>query len=111
MQIELIVLPNLFALGLDFLPDLQLCKKESREHIAHDVTRANVNPRILIDLPSEEPAPVGSFFAQNFGPFGQTSVVNQQCSALTAGDIFRLVEALGSKIAKCAQPSAAKFAE
>jgi len=76
----------------DFFPDRLIT--EGRQDIRREITGANVNPRVLVYLPTEEAAAVCAFLPDDFSTLNILRIVNQQRAAFAAGKIFGLMKAL-----------------
>ena len=82
---------------------LHLRPKEGRDQLARKVGRADVHPRVLVDLAAEELAAVGALFADDLGALDEPRVVDQQRAALARDDVLRLVEATAAEVADRAE--------
>src|ERR1700722_2615391 len=89
-----VTFPDLLPPGLNAWPDFQLSKKKRRQHVAHDIAGTEINPRVLVHLPSEKQAAVGAFLANYLGALEVDWIVDEQRAALAASDVLCLVETL-----------------
>ena len=80
----LIVFPDPAPLPLNGVPLLKLSIQECGEKIGEQVARSRVDPRILVHLSTEKPAPVGPFFTYDFRPLYQPFFVENERSPLSA---------------------------
>src|SRR5206468_9081665 len=69
----------------------------------HEIAGAKIDPGVLVDLPAEEAAAVGTFFADDLGALDVCRIVDQQRAPFAAGEIFGFVKTLGRHASKCSQ--------
>jgi len=86
---------------------LQLRGEEGSDDLAGQVRRADIHPCVLVDLPAEELAAVGTFLADDLRAFHQRFVVDQQRAAFARDHILGLVEAQRAQRAERPQRLAA----
>ena len=110
-QVLVIIFPDALPLRLDGLPDFQLGVEKGRQDVTHHITRTHVHPGIFVHLTAKEPAAVRPLFPNDFRPFNQPRIIDEQRAALAAGDVLGFMKTLGRQAAKCAQPAAPEFAE
>jgi hypothetical protein len=75
------------------LPPLELSEKHPSEQVTEHPRGSDIDPRVLVDLPSEEPGSVSALLAKYLRAFYEALIVEVECTALTARDVFRLMEA------------------
>jgi hypothetical protein len=97
--------PHRVPPALDLGERLQLRGESGREHVRRQIAGSHVHPPVLVDLPTEEPAPVGPLLAEDLGPLAQRVVVEHQRAALAALDVLGRVEALRGERSDRAQRS------
>src|SRR3954447_6206390 len=73
----------------------ELSKQIRGEHIRRQIAGADVDPSVLVDLTTEEPAAIRALFAYDLGSFHERGIVHQQGSAFPADHVLRLMKALG----------------
>src|SRR5207249_10437670 len=103
--------PDLLASVLDLLARFQLSVQERGEHLRREVTRSHVDPGVLVDLPSEEPAAIRAFFAKNFSALDQGTIVDQQRTTLATREVLRFVKALRRETSEGPEQPAPVLAE
>src|SRR5690242_16583557 len=92
-----VALPDLLAPALDLLARLELPEENGREQVRREIAGADVHPRVFVDQAAEETAAVCAFLADDLGSLHERRIVDQQCTALAAAEVLRLVEAEGGK--------------
>src|SRR5438876_8050606 len=95
IKVIVVILPNPLTPGLNQFTRFQLSVKEGCENLRRQITRADVDPCVLVRFAAKETAAIGSFFPNDFGAFDMLRIVNQQRAAFAAGKILGLVETLG----------------
>lgn len=91
----------------DLVERIQLSGEERSEDLRRQVARADVDPRVLVDLAAEEPTAVGALLTDDLGPLAQRRVVDQESPALAALDVLGGVERQGAQVADGPEHSAA----
>src|SRR5438067_9103222 len=86
-QFLMVALPQAAAGSLDLLPFLKLCEEKCGQHIAHDVTAAEVDPAIFVHLAAKKARAVGALLADDLGAFDEPRVVDYERATLAAGDV------------------------
>src|SRR6266550_7371292 len=106
-----IIMPNPPSLVLNLISRFKLRIKKRRQKIRWQVTRPQVQPRVLIHLPAKEAAAVGSFLSNDLGAIEVSRIVDDQRAAFATGEILGLVKALSRQAAEGTQIFAAVLAE
>ena len=81
-------LPDLPPTRLNSVAILELGGQEGRLHFRGQITRADVDPAVFIDLPPEEATAVGSFLPDDFSPLGERWIVNEQSATFAQLKFF-----------------------
>ena len=81
--------------ALDVVEALELSHQERCQQITRQVGRALVHPGVLVDLTAKEARAVGSLLPDDLGALGVLVVIDKQRATLPAGDVLRVVPALG----------------
>jgi len=108
-ELVIIALPEVGALFLDAAPVFQLGVKEGGQDVADQVAAAEIDPGIFVHLATEEAGAIGAFFADDFGAFDQSGVVDQESTAFAAGEVFGFVETLRGERTEGPEPASAVF--
>ena len=61
VKLRVVIIPYPSALGLNLFSSLQLSAKKGCQEIRKEIARSQIHLRILIDLPTIEPAAIGTF--------------------------------------------------
>src|SRR6266566_10160469 len=87
----------------------KLRTEKGRQQIRRQITRADIDPGVLVDLAAEKPAPVRSFFPKDLGPLIEVRIVDQQRAAFAATEILGFMETQSCKRPKRAEVSSSIF--
>ena len=98
-------------LGEDRVPLLELAVQVGGQHVGQPERRADVLPRVLVDLAEQELAPVGALVVHDVGPVDVGLAVDDQRAALAADEVLGLVEAQRGEAAEAAERAAPVAAE
>src|SRR5438094_2605305 len=104
-------LPDRLAALLDGFGRFQLRQQVGGQQVGRQIARADVDPRVLIDLAPEELRAVGALLPDDLGPLNQLRRIDQQRTALAAGDVLGLVKAQRGQPAETAQRASPVFSE
>ena len=107
LQAGFIPLPHALPRLLNLLPLFELRPQKRCEHVRRQVAGPKIDPRVLVHLSSEEPAAVRALLANDFRAFDEIRLVDQQRTALPAGDVLGLVKALRRQCAERSQETSA----
>src|ERR1041384_4145756 len=99
-QLARVGFPDFPSPRLNLIAVFQLGAKKCRQQVRWQVTRSHIYPRVLVHFAPEKSAAIRSLFTDDFGSFVKAGVVNQQRAAFSTGEIFRLVETKGCKLAE-----------
>src|SRR5262249_59021110 len=94
-QGAMVNLPKLTPPLLNLRPDFKLRKEEGGQNVRWQVARADVHPSVFVHLAAEEARAVGALFADDLRALDVVGIVDQQRTALAAGDVLGLVKTLG----------------
>src|SRR5262249_17411461 len=92
--------PALQATRSELLCGLELRPEERRVQLTETVRRAEVDPRVLVDLAAKEAAPVGPFVTQDLGALRELRTIDEKRASFTGRDVLGLVEAEGGKVSQ-----------
>ena len=87
----------------------KLRAEKGRQQVRRQIARADIDPRVLVDLSPEKPASVCSLFPKDLGPLVEVRVVDQQRASFTASSILSFMETQRCKLTQCAEVSSAIF--
>src|SRR5205823_2224684 len=93
LTVRMIQIPDRASLASQSLGLLELRPQERGRDLARQVRRADVDPRVLVDLPAEELAAVGALLSHDLSTLDPPGIVQQQRAAFAGDDVLRLVEA------------------
>ena len=106
LERRVVGVPDRQARGGDLRDALELLGQQRRRHVGHEKRRADVDPRVLVDLAAREALAVGALLLQDLGALRPARVVDEQRAALAAGDVLRLVEGERAEVADRAERAA-----
>ena len=95
--------PSLPAFLGNSLPVLKLGAEKRRENIRWWIAGTEVDPGVLVNDASQEPAAIGALVANDLRPFHQFRIVDEKGTALSAGKVLGFVKALGCKATERSQ--------
>src|SRR4051812_11613836 len=101
-----ITIPGCDASGGDLFGSLELRPQPGGGNFAWQERRADVLPRVLVDLAAKKPAAVGALFAEHLGARNQGGIAHQQAAAFPGNDVFGFMEAEGAEFTDSAQRTA-----
>lgn len=78
--------------GLDLLPPFELPEEHPGEQVAEHPRRSDIDPRVFVDLPPEEAGSVSALLAKYLRAFCEALIVEVECAAFTARDVFCLMK-------------------
>ena len=84
--------PDRHPRGVDLRDALELGGEQRRADVGEQKRRAEVDPRVVIDVAAREAAAVGPLLLEDLRALDERLVVDEQRAALAAGDVLRLVE-------------------
>ncbi len=90
----MISVPDLDSTRVDFFSSLQLAPEYGCEQVAQHPAGSDIHPGVLVDLAAQELASIRALLAKGLRSFDERGIVDQQGTALTAGDVLGLVETL-----------------
>src|SRR5688572_18018398 len=96
-------LPHLLAMELNFLALFKLGIEKGSQHVRRQIGRANIYPRIFIDLPAEESRAICPFFAYDLCPFHYISIIYDERATFATGEVLCLVKRLRCHGTKCSK--------
>ena len=106
-----IKVPNDAPPRLDVFVSFKLRKKKSRQNIGRQIARAEIDPRVFIDLAAKKTTSIRTLLADNLGAFNELRIVNDQGAAFAACEVFCLVKALRRQAAKRPKKFSAIFSK
>ena len=106
-----VAVPDREATLGDRVRGLELSPQERGDHLARAERGAELDPGVFLHLAAGEAAPVGALLPDDLGPLPQPGVVDEQGSALPAGDVLGLMEAERAELAHGPQGAAAVSGE
>src|SRR5438046_5581313 len=86
-----------------------LRKEECCQNIRHQERRSDIHPRVFVHLAPKEAASIGPLLANNFRPFCELPLVENNRSAFPANKVLRFVKAVGPDVTQRAQKSPLVF--
>lgn len=93
-----IVKVNLSSSFGDAFHFLKLTVQKGAADFAGDVRRSHINPRVLIHFAAKVSLSICAFVADDFSSFDQFRVIDAECSAFAADEVFGFVEAVAAEI-------------